>query len=271
MKILARVILFVFVLCTASARPLYAQDSIDSTSIEQYISDDSGNADSTISYVEDTTEYEEEGTDTLVSRYIADEDWNEIVDKPDFSYRNTIEAAEIPAKPSKFQLWLQKLLSNVAMFFMSFLGKILFWLLLLSALAYIIFKILKGDVSFFLNRKDVAKSTVDSHVLTTEDLANADWDQKMKEALAQGDLRLSTRFAFVQILQLLNKEQKIDYSIDKTNFEYYLALKEDAELQKLYRQLMLRYEFAWYGHYEVKQEDWLLTMNIFESIKLKLK
>jgi hypothetical protein len=70
----------------------------------------------------------------------------------------------------------------------------------------------------------------------------------------------------MHILQLMQQSGQIRYRIDKTNHEYYLELTQEA-LRQPFRDLLLRYEFAWFGRFPVSAEAWADTQTIYRQLK----
>ena len=202
-------------------------------------------------------------------RKITSQDWNDLTNDSVFAYKNMIESETKPHSPSKFELWLAKAGGQLIQFFFSAMGQILFWGLILMILGYVLFRIFKGDVSFFFKRNERPLNTVSEIEISTEDLTMADWDAKITEALREGNTRLAVRYLFVKGLQLLHHHQLILYSLDKTNYDYYRMLERE-DLKVLYRQLMVAFEYAWFGKMEVDELQWISVQKVFEQLKARL-
>ncbi|MES2478572.1 MAG: hypothetical protein V4561_05770 [Bacteroidota bacterium] len=225
----------------------------------------SGNSESSIA---DSSSIATPSTD-IQSREITLQDWNVLTRDSAFSYKNMIESEAKPHSPSKFELWLAKAGGQLFQFFFSVTGQIVFWALVLIILGYVLFRIFKGDVNFLFNRNERSVNTISEIEISTEDLTTADWDAKIVDALKDGNTRLAVRYLFVKGLQLLHQQQLILYSLDKTNYDYYRMLERE-DLKVLYRQLMVAFEYAWFGKMEVDEQQWASVQNVFEQLKARL-
>lgn len=219
-------------------------------------------------YVPDSTAVSEQFD--VRKRLLSASAWQKLVEDSAFNYKNEKEAVVSLNEENKQEhnaiiqgmIKLMKLLTSTT-------GQLLFWLFVFTILSYVAYRIFKGDISNVFGRKEKKKAAGNMTVITPEDLTNADWEVKLGDALLQGDKRAATRFAFVRILQLLHQKQYINYRIDTTNFEYYASLHNE-ELKPLFRDLLLRYEYAWFGQFKVGDSSWEETMNLYQRIKNKL-
>ncbi|HTN18016.1 MAG TPA: hypothetical protein VL092_10065, partial [Chitinophagaceae bacterium] len=102
--------------------------------------------------------------------------------------------------------------------------------------------------------------------LSREDLLSSDWQSFMEAAVAVQDFRAATRFAFVHTLQLLHQQGHITYRIDATNYDYYRAVNSEA-IKPLLKNLLLRYEYAWFGRMPVDGVQWEQTFAVYSQFK----
>lgn len=201
-------------------------------------------------------------------RSISQADWAELTRDSAFSYAHKLEAEVKPSVPSNFELWLNKVGVYIIQFLFSTIGAIIFWLLVVLLLAYVLFKMYRGDFRLFFKRDEKPINKEFEQELSSEDVMNTDWESRIDLARKEGDLRLATRFLFVHTLQILHHKQHIIYSIDKTNFDYYRMINKN-ELKSLYRILMTRFEYVWFGQKQINEQDWAELMQIYEQLKLK--
>lgn len=246
-----------FVLLVGSYLPAIAQDTT------QYVAD-------TTQYPADSSNYEEDYDSTYVPEQVvmSVEDWQQLTSDSTFDYRNQKEA-EIEKKPTRDKTGIEKALNNMIRFIFSGVGRFIFWLLVILVLAYVVYQIFKGDVSFVFSKKVKDKTEVSVEQLSAEDLVAADWEAKTEKAVQAGDRRLATRYVFLRTIQLLHQQQHLHYSIDKTNYDYYRAI-EKPELKALYKQLLMRYEYAWFGYFAVSEQDWEQTIKLLRELKEQL-
>lgn len=227
----------------------------------------------TITYEADSVaDFEQETIDTFVAadRVLVLEDWKDLTADSAFHYRNEKEAEQKIKEPESIEEnGILKFLGKIFGFFISKVGQIIFWSLVFLILVYVLYKIFSSDVSFIFGRKEKLKTDENKDELSAQDLTEDDWETKLNNAIAAQNKTLATRYAFVHVLQLLHQKQKINYRMDTTNFEYYRSI-EDAALKASFRKLLLRYEYAWFGRFEVSEAEWNETMNMYNEIKSKI-
>lgn len=198
---------------------------------------------------------------------LTEDEWVYLTQDSAFRYRNEREAQKVETqKERNTPNWLSRLLRGVYYFFASGIGTVLLWLFFLCLIAYIAYRIFKGDVGSLWNRKEQRSAETSAQELDSEELLSGDWSARTNEALAQGDRRLATRYLFVHLLQLLYRNGYIPYRIDATNYEYLRAIEQE-ELRSLYRQLLIRYEYAWFGKFPVSDAEWQQTLRLFQQAK----
>lgn len=215
---------------------------------------------------QDTTAEAEQPVYTLPQdRNISDEDWNSLIADSAFSYCNTREGTE--DTDIKVNSFWTRLIHLILLFFSSGIGQFLFWLLIISVLAYVLYRIFKGELGFIFGRKEQqSPDTQSTELITEEDLLSANWAEKTRQALGNGDTVMATRYTFLYQLQLLQQLELIHYRIDKTNYDYYTEL-EAGPVKDKYRSLLLRYEYAWFGRFPVSAADWQQTNALFNELR----
>ncbi|SFR49420.1 protein of unknown function [Robiginitalea myxolifaciens] len=97
-----------------------------------------------------------------------------------------------------------------------------------------------------------------------DDLQEIDLDALLKEALDSGDYRLAVRYQFLRLLKKLNREGKIDYHPEKTNWDY-LAELSDSPLKSQFSRASRIYEYAWYGEQRLSAAAYGGVVSLFES------
>ncbi|MBL7711177.1 MAG: hypothetical protein JNL13_01880 [Chitinophagaceae bacterium] len=196
------------------------------------------------------------------------EDWTQLTEDPAFAYRDKREA-ETEQKERR-EGGLEKALNSFFGFFASGTGTLIFWLLVFGVLGYMLYRIFKGEVSRLFGRKEKPVREEEAPgQLSREDLLSSDWQSSMEAAVAAQDFGAATRFAFVHALQLLHQQGHITYRIDATNYEYYRAIKSEA-LKPLLKNLLLRYEYAWFGRMPVDRVQWEQTFVVYSQLKRTL-
>lgn len=213
----------------------------------------------------DSTLYVE---DVVHPRTISSSAWALLTQDSAFTYADKLEAEVKPRVPSDFELWLSRVGRLIVQFLFSSVGAFIFWALVVLLLAYVLYRMFRGDFRLFFKRIEKPIHTDFDEQMSIEDVMNTDWESRLAKAQNEGDMRLSTRFLFVRSLQILHQKQHIVFSIDKTNFDYYRMIS-NKELKVLYRILMTKFEYVWFGHRQLNEQEWIELMKVYEQLKLK--
>ncbi|GEM_PF-1730221 len=81
--------------------------------------------------------------------------------------------------------------------------------------------------------------------------------------------REATRVLFLQTLRILNKQGLIRWNAFKTDREYYYELNSDA-IRDEFLQLTMKYEFIWYGKFEIDHDDFVMVKENFDGFNASL-
>lgn len=95
-------------------------------------------------------------------------------------------------------------------------------------------------------------------------------ERELDAYLQAGDYRNATRMVYLIVLGLLMQHGWIHLRDEFTDEDYYRALPADHSLKPLFRRLLIRYHYAWFGAMPVSSGQWADTHILFEDIKLKL-
>lgn len=102
---------------------------------------------------------------------------------------------------------------------------------------------------------DVDIYTAEELVTEEEDIREMDLDGMLRDALASGDHKLAIRARFLILLRSLTEKDLITWSQEKTNRDYIRELRKQPYIET-FKQLTLRFELAWYGDQDVRQDDY---------------
>lgn len=196
----------------------------------------------------------------MAAKQMLPKQWQELTNDKNFTYRNKLEVIEKPPKENFFQT----VLSGIYVFFSSNIGKFIIWALFFLLLGWALYKIFLSDRTGLFSRK---KETPEGGPAPTEeDLMNANWEKLLKQAMADNDVKLTVRYSYMWLLQLLQEKELINYRNDKTNQEYFAELG-GTDYKQPFRQLSRQYEYAWYGNYPLSVEAYDGYMDTFNTVK----
>ena len=137
-------------------------------------------------------------------------------------------------------------------FFNSPVVKSIFWILAIGFISFILYRLFLGEGIFRRNRK------LDRSGETNEEEAMSDpdsYDRLIKDAIAIGNFRLALRYRYIQTLQRLSAKGAINFSVDKTNYEYIREIAP-ARLQKDFASITYNYEYVWYGRFDINEQKY---------------
>jgi len=195
--------------------------------------------------------------DSLELRKVDSKEWAKLKKDKRFIYKKPIPKVKKPKK-KKDLAWLSSL--------MKFLGsegfKILLYCLLGLFLLYIVYMFIKNnDISFSRNIKDKGIQQEDPW----EDVQQFEnWELALQEALAAKDFRLATRIYYLHTLHLLDKNNRIKYRDDKTNW-FYVQKMFGTAMHDDFKGLTQNFDYIWYGEYQIDQERFTMLQSQFQQ------
>jgi hypothetical protein len=198
---------------------------------------------------------------------IIDAQWQQLKADKAFDYAKSIEGTDLP-KDYKPGL-LQKVIVGLFNFLSSPGGTVLLWLMIIGMTIYFISVLFFNKDSFLFARKNKAIKEAKTEEVDDEDVAGTNWEQLLKQANANNDLRLAVRYAYMWLLQILQQHELIKYRNDKTNVEYAMELS-GTQYKQVFNQLSRQYEYTWYGRARVDAAAFNGFMAAFDNVKKQI-
>ena len=185
--------------------------------------------------------------------------------QPDFDYRIK------PQRLSYFQRLLQWLSQK---FDKGGKNSSAFWKyvgigLAVMAISLLIFQLAKIPAQGIWARK-VSSLEGPEGVLSQEDVSAIAFDERITQALSQGNFRKALRLLFLESLSLLSASEAIDWKAYKTNQEYELEL-QGGPYADTFRKLRLTFEYVWYGDFPLDKERYEETARIFSEFREQME
>lgn len=143
---------------------------------------------------------------------------------------------------------------------------------LINVIGYlVIFVAVMAVIIFFFNKvkfkeKFELSPTDDDFI---EDIEAVDVRAGLKLALSQRDYRMAIRMKFIELLQLLQTRELIDWKSDKTNRDYVYEIANKSHRRK-FKNLSGTYEFIWYGNTKVSELDFRRIDPKFNSFMMEV-
>ncbi|MBI2731102.1 MAG: DUF4129 domain-containing protein [Sphingobacteriales bacterium] len=144
--------------------------------------------------------------------------------------------------------------------------KVLLWILAIAALLYLIYTIFLGNTAIFrTNRKNI-----DTSFEQTEEEEHQIISLQKAKAVASANYRLAVRYAYLELLELLNNKKYIETRTDKTNYQYVTELSRQP-WANTFASVTLKYEYIWYGEYDIDKNLYQQVDSEFEGLKQKIR
>ena len=105
--------------------------------------------------------------------------------------------------------------------------------------------------------------------IISDDIFEISYSKEINKAITSGNYRLAVRLMFLQLLKNLSERNIIEYTQDRTNFDYLLQLHQSSYYKDFFR-LTRNYEFAWYGHFDINKEAFSSIKSDFETFNRRL-
>lgn len=145
---------------------------------------------------------------------------------------------------------------------LSFIFKLLFWLVIASILIFTLMK-LKFHRLFYTKKEEQGldfKMHIHKKVV--------DFDREIRIEFEHQNYRNALRLQFLRIVHELNEKEIISFSIEKTNYEYLAEIKNhEREIFQPFSRLIRIYNSVWYGHYEIRKDNYTKYSLEFDRFK----
>jgi hypothetical protein len=196
--------------------------------------------------------------DSLLNDYLADDEFMDMFD----------ESVSIDFLGTFFgwlwELFLKHIFSESMMPF----WKIIFYIIIIGIFAYFISRFFNiSPRSLFYGPKKSLNQETDT-AISDQDL-KTDTTDKLNLAIENKDYREALRLLFINTLQKLNMKKHIILGRGKTNLEYYRELK-DPDLKDGFSQLVLIFDYVWYGEFPLSEERFSGFHNHFNQYQNRL-
>jgi hypothetical protein len=175
-----------------------------------------------------------------------------------YAYQQKAEQEEAGATDQP-PFWARILLSPITRYF--------FWGLAIFFVCLILYKLFFSE-GFF--QHSYSKVKLPKQGDQEEDAAvNADYGKLISQAVGARNYRLALRYHYLQSLQRLAAKAVIQFSPDKTNYQYVRELSGKSYRDQ-FAALTLNYEYVWYGEFVIGEEVFYDIQNRFRKFNSQL-
>jgi hypothetical protein len=133
--------------------------------------------------------------------------------------------------------------------------KFIFWTMAASAVLFILIKLFNTHGIF--SRGGAIKNAKEKEDVEKKYTQN-DYTKLVQQSCRLGDYRAAVKYLFLRTLQQLHDQAYIEYTPDKTNYNYLQEIIPDKK--KEFSRLILNYEYTWYGNMHLEK-------NVYEKME----
>lgn len=163
--------------------------------------------------------------------------------------------------PSKVHIsWLEN-------FFFSSVTKVFFWILAALFTGFILYKLFFTQ-GFFQQSAAISNVTV-VPMQQEPAFAATDYNKLISQSVINKNYRMAIRYHYLQTLQKLAARGAIQFTADKTNYQYINELA-GKPFRDQFVALTLHYEYAWYGGFTTDEIVFTGIQNNFKQFNIQL-
>lgn len=190
--------------------------------------------------------------------------WEKIAEKYDYSK----EKEDTKKKEKEKEITENRSSSKLSPVTKEFIKYTLFGIVILI-LVFIGYRLIRNGK--FWDNKKLEKPKVYTLENLEENLAEANIDLFLQDALSSSDFRLSVRLMYLNIIKALSQKEIINWKRDKTNGEYLLEMNEH-NLYSDFRKCTLVYEYVWFNELkDFNREQYERIKPAFEQLLAAIK
>lgn len=199
-------------------------------------------------------------------RQMNPDEQKKLLDNSDYKYDRVGPAPK--TWWDRFKEWFWK---NVEEIFSSKQGQIglsvFQYVLIAVVIVIIVLLVLKNDIRSVFYGKSA--SVIIDFKEFDEDIYKINFDELIAEALSKGDYRKAVRLHFLKLLKELTDNNLITWQIDKTNNDYSIELAK-SKYSNEFKELVLMYEYVWYGDFQLDESNFKSTILKFKEFKVSV-
>lgn len=200
-------------------------------------------------------------------RLASPDDINAYSDDPDFNYET-----DIVSGPTLLQRTLFWLFEKLDLIFGNTIGgiflRVFFILIFIGVIILLINQFLQGNFSSAFSGKSASKKV--GLNLESEHIEVVNLDALIEEALRKKDFKEAVRYTYHKALQLLNENEIIQWSYDKTNHEYLSEIGAHP-VAAPFNRLTTIYDYVEYGDFSIDAKGFSRVNEVYNSFEQKLR
>lgn len=188
---------------------------------------------------------------------------HKIKSEDDFWYANakTIRKGSQESNFS-FLKWLTKTLSGTT-------ARFVIWCILIGGMVFFfVFYLVNNEIGIFAPAKKKRVEIRNTNGLS-DNIFEINFETALAGSIATKDYRLSIRLLFLRLLKTMKERKVIEYSIDKTNFDYLFQLN-GTDYFNGFSTLIKSYEYSWYGEFAISEQQYTLIEKNFSQFQQQI-
>jgi len=147
--------------------------------------------------------------------------------------------------------------------------KNIFWFITVSfLLIVIVLYLLDGNFNIFKRSVKAVNTTNDADIFN-QSIFELDYNTLIQQATEKGDYNIAIRLYYLKLLANLSNKKLIDYSKEKTNFEYQFQLITTVYYPD-FVEASKYYEYAWYADITITKKQYDKVVQAYQIFEQKL-
>lgn len=149
-------------------------------------------------------------------------------------------------------------------FFESNTARVIFYILLTGLIIFVLYRVIVlNELFIFYTSKKYKKILEETQ---TAEIEPGSIDEKIREAIDQKKYNPAVRFLYLKTLYTLNDKNQIQFHSQATNNEYLVQLSQHKKIKE-FRFLTKVYEYAWYGKFEISEQQFSVVYQKFKNFQ----
>lgn len=184
----------------------------------------------------------------------------------DFQYSRTTKD-EASSFWSSFKNWIiRKLFGNLTEETAVKTQRIIYWLIAILAIGIVSYWLYQSE---FFGMPLQRATRIDNELFRETERSENDIDTQIRDALSRQNYSLAIRWVYIKCIKIMAENNEIQIRQDKTNYDYYLELK-NALLKESFLKLTQLFECTHYGNFKGGISSYTEAEIILKEIKNKV-
>jgi hypothetical protein len=144
----------------------------------------------------------------------------------------------------------------------------LLWAVGIGTLLFVLYKLFLSNQGLFLSNRKNLDISIETD---SQEIPPDQYESLIKKASSEGNYRLATRYLYLQSLHRLSEKGYTVIATEKTNYQYLNEIrKKSGAIGNSFGHLTLKYEYIWYGEYEISNTTYFLLEKDFREFNKQL-